>query len=145
MSRIVSLSAVPILLVGALAPGLWAAEAQIVDAESATHGDEAAQYQVVDTYKLPGFQVTQFDLATLAHFSYLVTSGDEAVVVDPGRDVFTYLDAAEKQGARIKAVWLSHSHADFVAGHVEFAERLNVPIYISRRAGPVGIRPAPGR
>jgi glyoxylase-like metal-dependent hydrolase (beta-lactamase superfamily II) len=37
----------------------------------------------------------------LAHYSYLVTSGEEAVVVDPGRDVFTYLDLAEKQGTKI--------------------------------------------
>jgi glyoxylase-like metal-dependent hydrolase (beta-lactamase superfamily II)/rhodanese-related sulfurtransferase len=134
MKRIAHVLPALLPLAVALAPSLGAAESKIEDAESSTHGYEAAQYQVVDTYEFPGFRVTQIDLAVLAHYSYLVTSGEEAIVVDPGRDVFTYLDLAEKQGTKIKAVWLSHSHADFVAGHIEVAKRLNVPIYISARA-----------
>jgi glyoxylase-like metal-dependent hydrolase (beta-lactamase superfamily II)/rhodanese-related sulfurtransferase len=134
MERIGRIAAALIPLALAFTPGLSAAETKIEDAESSTHGYAAAQHQVVDTYQFPGFQVTQLDLAVLAHYSYLVTSGDEAVLVDPGRDVFTYLDLAEKKGTKIKAVWLSHSHADFVAGHVEVAKRLGVPIYISARA-----------
>jgi len=134
MKRAGDIASVLIPLALALVPSFGAAETKIEDAESSTHRFDAAQYQVVDTYEFPGFRVTQIDLAVLAHYSYLVTSGDEGVLVDPGRDVFTYLDLAQKQGARIKAVWLSHSHADFVAGHVEVAKRLGVPIYISGRA-----------
>jgi glyoxylase-like metal-dependent hydrolase (beta-lactamase superfamily II)/rhodanese-related sulfurtransferase len=108
--------------------------AGIEDAESEAHDAAASTYQTVDTYELPGLKIVQFDLAVLAHYSYLVVSGDEAVVVDPGRDVSAYLEAAKKQNVTIKSVWLSHSHADFVAGHIEFAEQLNVPIQISAKA-----------
>lgn len=111
---------------------VWAAE--IVDAEAATHGDEAASYQVVDTYEFPGFKIVQFDLAALSHFSYLLISGDECLVVDPGRDISTYVQAAKKEGVQITGVWLTHSHADFVAGHIEFAKQLGVPLRISVNA-----------
>ena len=56
------------------------------------------------------------------------------MVVDPGRDVATYLTAAEDRGMKITSIWLTHSHADFVAGQIELAHALNVPIYISRHA-----------
>ncbi len=109
--------------------------AEVKDAESATHGDEAAQYQVVETYRYPGFEIVQYDLATLSHFSYVLASEGEALVVDPGRDIATYLKAAEERAIKIQAVWLTHSHADFVAGQIELAHTLKVPIYISQKAG----------
>jgi glyoxylase-like metal-dependent hydrolase (beta-lactamase superfamily II)/rhodanese-related sulfurtransferase len=121
-------------LILVLAPVATAVGAGIEDAESATHDAAASTYQIVGTYEFPGMKIVQFDLAVLAHYSYLVVSGTEAVVVDPGRDVTTYLEAAEHRGATIKSVWLSHSHADFVAGHIEFAKQLNVPIQISAQA-----------
>ncbi|MHB8902730.1 MAG: MBL fold metallo-hydrolase, partial [Thermoguttaceae bacterium] len=109
--------------------------AGIEDAESATHGDEAARYQEVDTYRYAGFDVVQYDLATLSHFSYLLVSEGEGLVVDPGRDIATYVQAAEDRRVKIKAVWLTHTHADFVAGQTELAHTLKVPIYISQKAG----------
>ena len=116
----------------AISEGTFAAE--IKDAEAATHGDEAASYQVVDTYEFPGFKIIQFDLAVLSHYSYMLLSGGECLVVDPGRDIFTYLETAKKEGVKITGVWLTHSHADFVAGHIEFAEQLGVPLRISEKA-----------
>lgn len=113
---------------------LAVASSKIDDAESGRHGFEAAQYQVVDTYEFPDFKVVQYDLAVLSHYSYMLISGGEALVIDPGRDIFTYLDSAQKEGVKITGVWLSHSHADFVAGHIEFAARLDVPLYISQKA-----------
>jgi glyoxylase-like metal-dependent hydrolase (beta-lactamase superfamily II)/rhodanese-related sulfurtransferase len=110
------------------------ASQEIDDAESGTHGFEAAQYQVVGTYEFPDFKVVQYDLAVLSHYSYMLISGGEALVVDPGRDIFTYVEAAREEGVKIVGVWLSHSHADFIAGHMEFAARLNVPLYISAKA-----------
>jgi rhodanese-related sulfurtransferase len=109
--------------------------AAVQDAEAATHDDEAATYQVVGTYEFPGFKIVQFDLAALSHFSYMVISAGEALVVDPGRDIERYLGAAEENQVKLIGVWLTHSHADFVAGHVEFAEKLGVPIRISKNAG----------
>ena len=108
--------------------------AEIKDAEAATHGDKAASYQVVDTYEFPGFKIIQFDLAVLSHYSYMVLSRGECLVVDPGRDIFTYLETAKKEGVKITGVWLTHSHADFVAGHIEFARQLGVPLRISQKA-----------
>jgi glyoxylase-like metal-dependent hydrolase (beta-lactamase superfamily II)/rhodanese-related sulfurtransferase len=135
MSRLLSCSLVLFSLTAVAGPRPTAGASSIEDAESASHEMGAAEYQVIETYAFPGLKLFQFDLAVLAHYSYLVVSGNDAVVVDPGRDVDAYLEAAETQGVTIKAVWLSHSHADFVAGHVEIASRLGVPILISQQAG----------
>ena len=48
--------------------------AMIKDSESASHGDSAATYQVVETYSFPGFKVIQFNLAVLSHYSYMLIS-----------------------------------------------------------------------
>jgi glyoxylase-like metal-dependent hydrolase (beta-lactamase superfamily II) len=48
----------------------------------------------------------------------MVISAGEALVVDPGRDIERYLGAAEENQVKLIGVWLTHSHADFVAGHV---------------------------
>src|SRR4030067_2570732 len=80
-----------------LAP-IWhsASGASIKDTESATHGDEAASYQIVNTYQHPGYRLVQFNLAVLSHYSYMLISGGQALVVDPGRGGSAYLDLAEK-------------------------------------------------
>ena len=108
--------------------------AAVLDAESASHRDTAAAYEIVDTYEYPGFKVIQFNLAVLSHYSYMLISGNEAFVIDPGRDIFKYLAIAKKNDLLIKGVLLTHSHADFVAGHSELAGQLYVPIYISEKA-----------
>ena len=77
----------------------------------------------------------QFYLGCLAHASYLLASGDEAVVVDPQRDVDLYLKAAHTQGAKIRCIFETHLHADFVSGHRELAARTGAKIYIGARAG----------
>jgi hydroxyacylglutathione hydrolase len=72
----------------------------------------------------------QFYLGCLAHASYMLASGGEAVVVDPQRDVDIYLKAAERQGVRIRHIFETHLHADFVSGHQELAARTGAKIYI---------------
>ena len=111
------------------------AAAGIKDSESATHGAEDAFHQIVDTYRFPGFEIVQFNLAVLSHYSYLVISGKEALVIDPDRDINAYLDHAKKHGLTIKGVFLTHSHADFVAGHLEFVKALSVPVYQNGASG----------
>jgi hydroxyacylglutathione hydrolase len=63
----------------------------------------------------------QYYLGCLAHASYLV--GDEAsstaIIVDPQRDIQQYLTDAATFGLQIRHVFLTHFHADFVAGHLE--------------------------
>ena len=77
----------------------------------------------------------QFYLACLAHASYLIGSEGQAVVVDPQRDVFIYLDEAKKQGLKITHVIETHMHADFVSGHKELAARTGAKIVAGQKAG----------
>lgn len=77
----------------------------------------------------------QFYLGCLAHASYLLASGGEAVVVDPQRDVELYLKAAEEHGVAIRHIFESHLHADFVSGHKELAARTGATIYMGAQAG----------
>jgi hydroxyacylglutathione hydrolase len=96
---------------------------------------EAATYRIVNIYEYPGFKLIQFHLPVLAQYSYLLVSNGQALVVDPGRDVSVYLDQAKKEGARIIGVFLTHNHADFVAGHMELARRADCPIFTSAGSG----------
>ena len=78
----------------------------------------------------------QFYLKCLAHASYVI--GDEqtrtAAVVDPQRDVGQYLEYASEHGLRIAHVFLTHLHADFIAGHLELRHRTGATIYLGRAA-----------
>src|SRR5271154_6507456 len=78
----------------------------------------------------------QFYLPCLAHASYLI--GDEAtgtaVVVDPQRDVDQYIAFAAAHALTIKHVFLTHLHADFVAGHLELRDRAGATIYLGAAA-----------
>lgn len=77
----------------------------------------------------------QFYLGCLAHASYMIGSDGEAAVVDPQRDVEIYLAAAAERGLKIRHIFETHLHADFVSGHVELARRTGADIYIGARAG----------
>ena len=70
----------------------------------------------------------------LAHASYLVFSGGEAVIIDPARDPRPYLDKLDAEGAQLVAIIETHSHADFVSGHLELHTLTNAPILISGKA-----------
>lgn len=77
----------------------------------------------------------QFYLGCLAHASYMLGSEGEAAVVDPQRDVDLYLEAAAAHGLKIRHIFETHLHADFVSGHVELARRTGATIHIGERAG----------
>ncbi len=78
----------------------------------------------------------QYYLGCLAHASYLL--GDEesgtAVIVDPQRDIEGYLADAAEFGLTIRHVFLSHFHADFVAGHLELRDRCGADIRLGSKA-----------
>ncbi len=76
----------------------------------------------------------QFYVGCLAHASYLIGDGGEAVVVDPARDIQMYLDEAEAHGLRITWILETHLHADFVSGHRELAARTGATIGIGAHA-----------
>jgi len=56
------------------------------------------------------------------------------VIVDPQRDVDQYLDYAQHNSLRIRHVFLTHFHADFLAGHLELRDRVGAQIYLGSRA-----------
>jgi glyoxylase-like metal-dependent hydrolase (beta-lactamase superfamily II) len=78
----------------------------------------------------------QFYLPCLAHASYII--GDEetgtAAVVDPQRDTDQYIAFAAEHALEIKHVFLTHLHADFVAGHLELRDRVGARIYLGAAA-----------
>jgi hydroxyacylglutathione hydrolase len=76
----------------------------------------------------------QFYLTCLAHASYMIGSDGEAAVVDPQRDVDIYLNAAGEQNLKIRHIFETHLHADFVSGHKELAARTGAKIYIGAQA-----------
>lgn len=69
----------------------------------------------------------------LAHASYLVgcQRTGEALIVDPGRDIERYLEAAKREGMRIVGVAETHIHADYVSGARELADRIGAKLYVS--------------
>jgi glyoxylase-like metal-dependent hydrolase (beta-lactamase superfamily II) len=78
----------------------------------------------------------QFYLPCLAHASYII--GDEetgtAAVVDPQRDTDQYIAFAAEHALEIKHVFLTHLHADFVAGHLELRDLVGAKIYLGAAA-----------
>jgi glyoxylase-like metal-dependent hydrolase (beta-lactamase superfamily II)/rhodanese-related sulfurtransferase len=77
----------------------------------------------------------QFYLGCLAHASYMIGSDGEAAVVDPQRDIDSYIEEARVQGLEIRHVIETHLHADFVSGHRELAHRTGAKIYFGAKAG----------
>ncbi len=81
-------------------------------------------------------QIKQYYLACLSHASYMIADEQTktAAIVDPQRDVDQYLADAEAGGYTIRHVFLTHFHADFVAGHIELRDRAGATIYLGSRA-----------
>jgi rhodanese-related sulfurtransferase/glyoxylase-like metal-dependent hydrolase (beta-lactamase superfamily II) len=77
----------------------------------------------------------QFYLRCLAHASYLVgdSSTRTAIIVDPQRDIDLYVKRAAELGLEIHGVFLTHFHADFLAGHLELRDR-GATIYLGAKA-----------
>ncbi len=78
----------------------------------------------------------QFYLNCLAHASYLVgdTATRTAAVVDPQRDIDQYVAYAAEHGLEIRHVFLTHFHADFIAGHLELRDRTGAVVYLGAAA-----------
>ena len=77
----------------------------------------------------------RYYLGCLAHASYLIADPHSraAAVIDPQRDVEQYLDDARQLGCRIEHVFLTHFHADFIAGHLELRDREQATIHLGAR------------
>jgi glyoxylase-like metal-dependent hydrolase (beta-lactamase superfamily II)/rhodanese-related sulfurtransferase len=81
-------------------------------------------------------KIEQIYTGCLAQGAYYIESNGEAVVIDPLREVQPYLDKASVNGARIKYIFETHFHADFVSGHLDLARQTGATIVYGPTAQP---------
>jgi hydroxyacylglutathione hydrolase len=77
---------------------------------------------------LLAMKVEQIYTGCLAQGAYYITSNGEAAIIDPLREVQPYLDRAKRDKVKIKYVFETHFHADFVSGHVDLAKKTGAQI-----------------
>ncbi|MBS1653321.1 MAG: MBL fold metallo-hydrolase [Bacteroidetes bacterium] len=80
--------------------------------------------------------VEQIYTGCLAQGAYYIQSENEAVVIDPLREVEPYIQKAERNDAKIKYVLETHFHADFVSGHLDLAKKTGATIVYGPTANP---------
>jgi len=73
-------------------------------------------------------EVKQLYTNCLSEAAYFISSEGEAAVIDPLRDVDTYIQMAEERGVKIKYIFETHFHADFVSGHIDLSKKTGAPI-----------------
>ena len=81
-------------------------------------------------------KVEQIYTGCLAQGAYYIRSENEAVIIDPLREVDPYITKAEADGVKIKYVLETHFHADFVSGHLDLAEKTGATIVYGPTAQP---------
>ncbi len=72
--------------------------------------------------------VKQLYTGCLSEAAYYIESNGEAAIIDPLRDIDAYLDLANERKARIKYIFETHFHADFVSGHLDLGKATGAPI-----------------
>ena len=80
--------------------------------------------------------IEQIYTGCLAQGAYYITSKGEAAIIDPLREVQPYLDRLEKDGVKLKYIFETHFHADFVSGHIDLAEKTGAAIVYGPNAKP---------
>lgn len=78
--------------------------------------------------------VEQLFTGCLAEMAYYIESNGEAAIIDPLRETTPYTDIANRRGAKIKYVFLTHFHADFVSGHLDLANKTGAKIVFGPNA-----------
>jgi hydroxyacylglutathione hydrolase len=81
-------------------------------------------------------KIEQIYTGCLAQGAYYIESLGEVAIIDPLREVQPYLDKAENNNAKIKYIFETHFHADFVSGHVTLSELSGAPIVFGPTANP---------
>jgi glyoxylase-like metal-dependent hydrolase (beta-lactamase superfamily II)/rhodanese-related sulfurtransferase len=80
--------------------------------------------------------VEQIYTGCLAQGAYYITSNGEAAIVDPLREVQPYLDRLQRDGVKLKYIFETHFHADFVSGHLDLSKKTGAPIVYGPNAQP---------
>lgn len=78
--------------------------------------------------------VEQLFTGCLAEMAYYIESNGEAAIIDPLRETTPYIEMAHHRGAKIKYVFLTHFHADFVSGHLDLAKKTGATIVFGPNA-----------
>ena len=81
-------------------------------------------------------KIEQIYTGCLAQGAYYIQSEGEAAIIDPLREVESYIERADRDGVTIKYILETHFHADFVSGHVTLAEKTGAPIIYGPNANP---------
>lgn len=81
-------------------------------------------------------KIEQIYTGCLAQGAYYITSNGEAAIIDPLREVQPYIERAAKDGVKIKYVFETHFHADFVSGHLDLSQKTGAPIVYGPTASP---------
>ena len=79
-------------------------------------------------------KIQQIYTGCLAQGAYYIESAGEVAIIDPLREVQSYIDMAQKDNAKIKYIFETHFHADFVSGHVTLGEITGAPIVFGPNA-----------
>ena len=80
--------------------------------------------------------VKQIYTGCLAQGAYYITSKGEAAIIDPLREVQPYLDMLQRDGVKLKYIFETHFHADFVSGHIDLSKATQAPIIYGPPAQP---------
>lgn len=81
--------------------------------------------------------VEQIYTKCLAEATYYITSNGEAAIIDPLRETEPYLERIERDGVKLKYIFETHYHADFVSGHIDLAKKTGAQIVYGPLANPV--------
>lgn len=80
--------------------------------------------------------VEQIYTGCLAQGAYYIVSENEAAIIDPLRETKPYIDRLEKDEVKLKYIFETHFHADFVSGHVDLSRKTGAPIVYGPTANP---------
>jgi glyoxylase-like metal-dependent hydrolase (beta-lactamase superfamily II) len=80
--------------------------------------------------------IEQIYTGCLAQGAYYIHSNGEAVIIDPLREVQPYLDRLSKDGVKLKYIFETHFHADFVSGHLDLSHKTGATIVYGPTANP---------
>ncbi|PKB17967.1 rhodanese-like domain-containing protein [Flavobacterium sp. 5] len=81
-------------------------------------------------------QIEQIYTGCLAQGAYYITSNGEAAIIDPLRETQPYLDRITRDGVKLKYIFETHFHADFVSGHLDLSKETGAPIVYGPTAKP---------
>ena len=81
-------------------------------------------------------KIEQIYTGCLAQGAYYITSENEAAIIDPLREVKPYLERLEKDQVKLKYIFETHFHADFVSGHLDLSKKTDAPIVFGPTAKP---------